>query len=94
MNANAVGQRSTVVPHKTVYYPNGDLVLYSRADENIITAFKVDKVMLARHSEVFDGMFRLPPPPEMETYDGQPSVRLTDKAEDIKVFLEALYDPR
>ncbi|KAF8217041.1 hypothetical protein K438DRAFT_1798203 [Mycena galopus ATCC 62051] len=41
-------------------------------------------------------MFALPQPEpaEMETMDGLPVIRLQDKAQDVEVFLKAIFDSR
>lgn len=44
--------------HKRLYYKNGDIVIsaQSRAQKNVVRFFRVDKIVLARHSTVFEGM--------------------------------------
>ncbi|KIJ53535.1 hypothetical protein M422DRAFT_107206, partial [Sphaerobolus stellatus SS14] len=72
-------------PHEKLYYVDGDIILLSLPVKAIITAFKVDKVLLKRASPVFEGMFALPPVEDVEKYDGVP-------ASGNLQFLCALYD--
>ena len=56
------------------------------------TSFKVHRGVLAKHSEVFQGLFRIPQPVDAEQHDGIPVINMTDKPGDLAVFLAALYD--
>ena len=57
-------------------------------------AFKVHRGVVARHSEVFDSLFELPPPAdESELIDGCPVVFMAgDRPNELGDFLKALYD--
>ncbi|KAF8517281.1 hypothetical protein BU17DRAFT_49985 [Hysterangium stoloniferum] len=72
--------------HPELYMPDGTMVLCAQD-----VVFRVYPGLLAKHSDVFNGMTSLSDhlPSVVETYDGQPLVRLPDKAEDLAHFLEA-----
>ncbi|GLB42053.1 hypothetical protein LshimejAT787_1100680 [Lyophyllum shimeji] len=85
----------TIKKDESVYYDKGDIVLLSSPEDDVITAFKVDKVFLMRFSKVFEGMLETIPSDSVsseDTYDGVPFVELQDKASDLASFLKALYD--
>ena len=71
--------------HPELYMADGTIVLLANS-----TVFRVYLGLLSKHSEVFGGMISLSTvqPPNAETYDGCPLVRLTDDAEDLACFLE------
>ncbi|KIJ42401.1 hypothetical protein M422DRAFT_208903 [Sphaerobolus stellatus SS14] len=94
MDGTAVVPRPNheVRPHPTLYYPTGDIVLLSLPHDGIKTAFKVDRVFLARASPVFETMLTLPPGPDVDMYDGVPSVQMQDMADQLGPFLIAFYD--
>lgn len=67
------------------------------ADGNIVivaglTAFKVHRGQLERHSEIFRDLFSIPQPTEQELMDGCPCVQLYDPPQDVLYLLMALYD--
>ncbi|KAF8516077.1 hypothetical protein JB92DRAFT_2810425 [Gautieria morchelliformis] len=72
--------------HPELYMPDGTMLFL--ADN---TLFRVYPGLLSKHSEVFSGMASLSQcqPPNSETYDGCPVVRLTDDAEDLAFFFSA-----
>jgi hypothetical protein len=72
--------------HPELYMPDGTMVFLTNN-----TLFRVYPGLLSKHSEVFRGMNSLSDcqPPNSETYDGCPLVRLTDDAEDLAFFLSA-----
>ncbi|KAJ7106435.1 hypothetical protein C8R43DRAFT_906209, partial [Mycena crocata] len=55
------------------------------------TLFRVSRDVLAIHSPVFRDMLALPPPPDADTMEGCPFVRLPDSAADVTVFLKTLF---
>ncbi|KAJ7149429.1 hypothetical protein C8R43DRAFT_502861 [Mycena crocata] len=65
-----------------------DCGLVIQAEE---TLFRVSRDMLALQSPIFRDMLSLPTPRDAETMDGCPIVRLPDGAEDVTVFLKALF---
>ncbi|KAJ7611181.1 hypothetical protein FB45DRAFT_803973 [Roridomyces roridus] len=54
------------------------------------TLFRVSRDFLATQSPVFRDMLAIPTPPDAETRDGCPFVRLPDSATDVTVFLKAM----
>ncbi|KAK0436374.1 hypothetical protein EV421DRAFT_1120437 [Armillaria borealis] len=80
---------STTTISDAFWFEDGNIVLIAA---NV--AFKVHRGQLSRHSEVFEGLFDLPQPPEEvdDIYDGTPFVELHDSAQDVGYFLGALYD--
>ncbi|GJJ13642.1 hypothetical protein Clacol_007898 [Clathrus columnatus] len=79
---------------ESLYFPNGDIVLLSLPKDDVVTAFKVDRVFLLRASPVFEGMLELPSLDDVECHDNVPLVRLQDESEHLARFLNALYDSR
>ncbi len=65
------------------------------------TVFRVHKGQLSRHSDIFDGLFRIPQAPAsdiapslgiVDSMEGCPIVTVSDTAFDFKHLLHALYD--
>ncbi|KAF9557088.1 hypothetical protein CPC08DRAFT_736881 [Agrocybe pediades] len=69
------------------YFSDGSVVIII---EN--TAFRVHQSLLARHSEVFNGMWGVPQPQQAEKYDGCPCVDLQDSVNDFVDVLRVIYD--
>ncbi|KZP19012.1 hypothetical protein FIBSPDRAFT_828576 [Athelia psychrophila] len=71
-----------------VWYDDGNVVLQAQN-----THFKVYRGVLAQISSVFKDMFSFPQPPsaEMELIDGCPVVHLSDRAEDVRYLLQAIF---
>lgn len=76
-----------IVKHPDFYFPDGSVVIIV---EN--TAFRIHKYVLARHSEIFNGMWDVPQPPTSDMYDGCPSVKLTDSKTDFIDVMRVMYD--
>ena len=76
-----------IVKHPDFYFPDGSVVIIV---EN--TAFRIHKYVLARHSEVFNGMWDVPQPPMSDMYDGCPTVKLTDSKADFIDVMRVMYD--
>ncbi|KAJ7059599.1 hypothetical protein C8F01DRAFT_1026258 [Mycena amicta] len=72
-----------------LWFPDCNLVIQAES-----SVFRMSSFFLGQHSVVFADMGSLPPPPDAETYDGCPLVRLPDSASDIRCLLKALlqYD--
>ncbi|KAH9885127.1 hypothetical protein C8Q73DRAFT_784849 [Cubamyces lactineus] len=70
-----------------VWFPTGNIILVAGRQ----VAFRVYQGILARRSEVFRGLFELPPPPDSEKMDGCPVVHLPDDPQDLKHFLRVIY---
>lgn len=77
-------------PHDEIWYEDGNVLLIADA-----VSFRVHRSILARHSEFFNDMFKLPQPPQNDTGsdDAQcPVVHTSESAEDLGHFLGAIYD--
>ncbi|CCM05799.1 uncharacterized protein FIBRA_08033 [Fibroporia radiculosa] len=55
-------------------------------------AFRVHKSTLSRNSGVFCDMLAVPQPKDAETCEGVPIVHLSDRADDVREVLRALYE--
>lgn len=77
------------------YFEDGSIVLSAKDADGNLVYFRIHKSILARQSAVFNAMFSAPsPPPEVDMYDGLPLVRVHDEAEELKEFIQVLYDPK
>jgi BTB/POZ domain len=76
-----------------IYFEDGNVVLSAKDDGDNLVYFQVHKSILAKQSAVFKDMFSLPSPSVVEKYNDLPLVHLHDNAKDLKVFLQAMYDP-
>ena len=81
------GDDEAIVKHPDFYFPDGSVVIIV---EN--TAFRIHKYVLARHSEVFNGMWDIPQPLVSDMYDGCPSVKLADSKSDFIEVMKVMYD--
>ena len=82
--------------HPTLYFSDGDVVLAASADGPPPGSqlFRVHKFLLKHHSPTFANMFLDADAETGESYDGVPMVQLQgDKAEDIALLLNYLYNP-
>jgi hypothetical protein len=77
-----------IVRHPDFYLPDGSVVLILEG-----TALRIHQSVLARHSEVFNGMWDVPQPSSYENYDGCPCVHLSDSLDDFVEIVKVLYDP-
>lgn len=83
--------------HPSLYFEDGDIVLYAKVTDNVLLLFRVHRSILSCHSEVFRDMFTVGSPQsnESEFYDGLPLVCLAnDNYKDAESLVWALYDPR
>ncbi|KAF8644435.1 hypothetical protein AX16_008494 [Volvariella volvacea WC 439] len=72
------------------WFDDGNIVLVTSEQP---TAFRVHRGVLARHSEVFQGMFEMPQPSmEMETCEGCQVVWMYDLPSELSNLITALYD--
>ncbi|KAJ7041385.1 hypothetical protein C8F04DRAFT_947219 [Mycena alexandri] len=86
-------QRSPILSQvPDLWFPR-DAPITIRADDKL---FQVSRGILVARSAVFRDMFSMPQPTSdgTERLDGCPVVRLHDSAEDVEVFLRAIYDSR
>lgn len=77
------------------WFNDGNIVVFTDgADPDTTVAFKVHRGVLARHSEIFQSMFELPPPmaEEVEMIDGCQVVRMHDRPAELSALIRALYD--
>ena len=84
------------VNYYTSLAPDGDVILALSSARNPQdkVLYRVDKLILSRHSPTFSGLFSIPyDSAANEEYDGVPVVHLDDHAEDIFALLQWLYDP-
>lgn len=76
--------------HEEIWYDDGNVVLIAEA-----SSFRVHKSILARHSEFFHDMFKLPQPPQGDASSDDvqcPVVHTSESAEDLAHFLDAIYN--
>ncbi|PCH40111.1 hypothetical protein WOLCODRAFT_68391 [Wolfiporia cocos MD-104 SS10] len=74
------------------WFEDGNIILLT--NEPCI-AFKVHRGVLARHSEIFQSMFELPPMttgPNAEVLEGCPFVRMYDPPAELSSLIKTLYD--
>ena len=83
---------SNFTKHSELWFDDGNVVLVAED-----TGFRVYRGLLARYSEIFRDMFRLPQPETTaaETYEGCPIVRMAeDGAEEWERVLGVLHDAK
>ncbi|KAF8963105.1 hypothetical protein BDZ97DRAFT_1821782 [Flammula alnicola] len=76
-----------IVRHPEFYFSDGSVVVIVER-----TAFRIHQSVLARHSEVFNGMWDVPQPSKAEMYDGCPMVVLSDSVNDFVDVMRVIYD--
>ncbi|KAJ7232030.1 hypothetical protein B0H12DRAFT_203245 [Mycena haematopus] len=70
-----------------LWFEDGGLVV--QAEQSL---FRVSRAILAARSSVFKDMVAFTQPPDAETIDGCPVVRLLDSADDVTCFFRAIFD--
>ena len=83
----STGDEKAIVKHPDFYFPDGSVVIIVEQ-----TAFRVHKYVLARHSEVFNGMWDVPQPTLPDMFDGCPAVKLADSKTDFIDVMKVMYD--
>jgi hypothetical protein len=76
-----------------VYFEDGNVVLSAKDDNDNLVYFQVHKSILAKQSAIFNDTFSLPCVSVVERYNDLPLLHLHDNAEELKRFLQAMYDP-
>ena len=69
------------------WFEDGNIVLVAEQ-----TSFKVHRGVLAKHSDVFQGLLGIPQPIDAEKLEGLPVIMMADNSDDLSVLLTALYD--
>lgn len=69
------------------WFDDGNIVLVAEQ-----TSFKVHRGVLAKHSDVFQGLLGIPQPIDAEKLEGLPVIMMADNPDDLSVLLTALYD--
>ncbi|KAJ7232026.1 hypothetical protein B0H12DRAFT_203163 [Mycena haematopus] len=70
-----------------LWFSDGSLVVQAEQ-----SCFRVFRTTLAARSSVFNDMLAFRQPPDTETIDGCPVVRLPDSAKDVTCFFRAIFD--
>lgn len=83
----STGDDNLIVKHPDFYFPDGSVVIIVEK-----TAFRIHKYVLARHSEVFHGMWDVPQPLASDMFDGCPAVTLPDSKTDFIDVMRVMYD--
>ncbi|KAJ6594176.1 hypothetical protein B0H19DRAFT_52738 [Mycena capillaripes] len=76
-----------------LYFDGGDIVLSAKNSDGHTTYFRLYKGILVKHSPVFADMFTMPPPPNVEKYNGIPLVEMPDNANALRGLMSILFDP-
>ncbi|KAF8640333.1 hypothetical protein AX17_000005 [Amanita inopinata Kibby_2008] len=77
-----------LIQHGEFWFEDGSVVAIIEDQ-----SFRVHQSILTRHSEFFAAMFLIPQPPDQETVDGCPVIRLTDELNDFVDLMKVLYHP-
>ncbi|KAJ7183258.1 hypothetical protein C8R46DRAFT_883890 [Mycena filopes] len=87
-DSNSESANPAPLTRSKIWMGYGDVVLQAES-----TLFKVNRDILVKHSNVFQGLFLVPQPQNQEVVEGCPIVKLSDMAKDVGLLLDALYDP-
>ncbi|KAI0345877.1 hypothetical protein BDW22DRAFT_1353483 [Trametopsis cervina] len=75
------------------WFEDGNIILLADSDESTAVAFKVHRGVLARQSEIFQSLFEVAqPPPDSETIEQCPVIRMHDIPVELSNLIKALYD--
>ncbi|KAF7298524.1 BTB domain-containing protein [Mycena indigotica] len=87
LNSSVMSSKLKNFARSRLWFCDGNIILVAAS-----VAFKVHRGQLQRHSEVFDGLFNIPQPPEQDLLEGCPWFEIYDSPTDVFHFLTALYD--
>ena len=80
----------TIQQDQDFWFNDGNIVIIAQ-----VVAFRVHMSVMARHSDVFAGLFAVPQPPPhgipVGMFDDVPSVHVSDTSYDIRMLMRALY---
>ena len=82
-------ENDTIERDQDLWFDDGNVVFIAQS-----VAFRVHKSVMSRHSDVFTGLFAIPQPSDSEdthSFDGVPSVHVSDTSYDFQQFTYALY---
>ncbi|KIL56233.1 hypothetical protein M378DRAFT_532041 [Amanita muscaria Koide BX008] len=90
-------EEHTLTISDDIYIDDGNVILHV-IEDNETMRYRVHKSILARSSEFFDDLFKVPQPQDEslagETIDGCPTINLNgDLISDWNIILKALYNP-
>ncbi|EPT02532.1 hypothetical protein FOMPIDRAFT_1105957, partial [Fomitopsis schrenkii] len=69
-----------------VWFVDGNIVLQAHG-----VAFRVYQDIFALNPEVFAGMFSVPQPATVETFDDCPVIHLSDNPNDLRLLLRVIF---
>lgn len=82
--------------HPSLYFEQGDIALSAKDSDTLTYIFRVYRLFLTHHSEVFKAIIEsLGSEGSVEEYDGVPLVTLSeeDQAAEVANLLEVIHDP-
>ncbi|KAM6489391.1 hypothetical protein JOM56_015292 [Amanita muscaria] len=90
-------EENALIISENVYFDDGNIILHVIEDD-VTMRCRVHKSVLARSSDFFAGLFKVPQPTDEslagETIDGCPTINLNgDSILDWNIILRALYNP-
>ncbi|KAJ7085860.1 hypothetical protein C8R43DRAFT_909138 [Mycena crocata] len=72
------------------YFSDGNIVL-SAQNDNCTIYFRLHRTILVQHSPVFQDMFAMPPPQNMDEHDGASLVMMPDDADALRDFIDFFF---
>ncbi|KAJ7187950.1 hypothetical protein C8R46DRAFT_1241444 [Mycena filopes] len=77
------------------YFEDGNIVLSAKDTADNTVYFKLHRGILIKNSPVFEDMFAMPSPPDVQTYDGVPLAEMPgDSADALADLIAFLYEPQ
>ncbi|EMD33036.1 hypothetical protein CERSUDRAFT_99052 [Gelatoporia subvermispora B] len=74
------------IKDRSLWFDDGNVILVAED-----AAFRVYRGLLSTRSTVFHDLFEVPQPPDAESFQGCPVVRLHDRSADLHCLLRALF---